>query len=201
MRKILILLAHPELNRSEIHAPLLPMLAAHEAVSLVDLYAEYPNFYIDIRKEQRRLQAHDVVLFQYPLYWFSTPSILKEWQDAVLEYGFAYGEGGDQLHGKAFGQVLSMGTKSEDFQPESGRTSSLEKILLPQRSMAELCGMHALPHLALYDAGSAHEEGRFEAFKLAYLNLIDALADEDVAYREFVKREDFVSLIRKFMGV
>ncbi len=201
MRKILILLAHPELHRSDIHAKLLPMLQSREAVSLVDLYGEYPDFYVDVKKEQNRLLSHDVVLFQYPLYWFSAPSILKEWQDGVLEYGFAYGENGDKLQGKAFGQILSMGTASEDFQPETGRISSLDKLLLPQKSMAALCGMHNLPHLALYDAGSAHEEGRFEGFKLAYLNLIDALADETVSYRDVVKRDDFVSLIRNFMGV
>ena len=37
---------------------------------------------------------HDVVIFQFPLFWYSTPPILKQWQDIVLEYGWAYGEGG-----------------------------------------------------------------------------------------------------------
>ena len=46
------------------------------------------------------LLDHDVVLFQFPLFWYSTPSILKEWQDLVLEHGFAYGAEGDALDGK-----------------------------------------------------------------------------------------------------
>ena len=37
--------------------------------------------------------AHDIVVFQHPFYWCSAPALLKEWQDLVLEYGFAYGAG------------------------------------------------------------------------------------------------------------
>ena len=52
-----------------------------EGVTFVDLYAEYPRFEIDVDREQARLLAHDVIVFQNPLFWYSTPAILKEWQD------------------------------------------------------------------------------------------------------------------------
>ena len=55
---------------------------------------------IDIDAEQQRLLDHDVIIFQCPLFWYSTPSLVKEWQDLVLEHGFAYGAGGDRLSGK-----------------------------------------------------------------------------------------------------
>ena len=63
-----------------------------ERVTLVDLYGEYPDYRIDIDREQQRLRDHDVVVFMFPLYWYSTPSMLKEWQDLVLEHGWAYGQ-------------------------------------------------------------------------------------------------------------
>ncbi len=56
-----------------------------------DLYEAYPDFGIDVGREQERLPAHDVVVFQHPLFWYSTAAILQEWKDLVLEHGWAYG--------------------------------------------------------------------------------------------------------------
>lgn len=99
-KKVLVLFAHPSQRRSEVNMPLFKAAKLVEGVTAVDLYGEYPDYHIDIDREQKRLLEHDVVVFQYPLYWYSTPSILKEWQDLVLEYGFAYGSSGTALHGK-----------------------------------------------------------------------------------------------------
>ena len=85
-RKILVLFAHPSLERSEVNRPLAAATEAIDSVTLVDLYAEYPDFQIDIDREQARLLEHQVVVFMHPLYWYSTPAILKEWQDLVLEH-------------------------------------------------------------------------------------------------------------------
>ena len=99
-RRILVLLAHPALGRSEANKPMVSATRKVAGVSLVDLYAEYPRFEIDIDREQARLRESDVIVFLHPLYWYSTPSLLKEWQDLVLEHGFAYGQQGTALHGK-----------------------------------------------------------------------------------------------------
>ena len=57
----------------------------HKAVTAIDLYAEYPDYNISIEREQQRLVEHDVIIFQFPIYWYSTPALLKEWQDLVPE--------------------------------------------------------------------------------------------------------------------
>ena len=93
-QRVLILFAHPAPERSEVNAPLFEASRGREGVTLVDLYAEYPDYRIDIDREQQRLVDHDVVVFMFPLYWYSTPAILKEWQDLVLEHGWAYGSTG-----------------------------------------------------------------------------------------------------------
>ncbi len=85
--KILILFAHPSQNRSEINVPLFNASKTITNVTCVDLYAEYPTYRIDIDREQQRLIEYDIIVFMFPLYWYSTPSLLKEWQDLVLEYG------------------------------------------------------------------------------------------------------------------
>jgi hypothetical protein len=69
-----------------------------EAVDISDLYEEYPDFYINVKREQQLLIEHDIIVFQHPFYWYSSPAILKQWEDLVLEFGFAYGPGGTKLH-------------------------------------------------------------------------------------------------------
>uniref|UniRef100_A0A7J7ZZN8 Ribosyldihydronicotinamide dehydrogenase [quinone] n=2 Tax=Myotis myotis TaxID=51298 RepID=A0A7J7ZZN8_MYOMY len=44
----------------------------------------------DIVDEQKKVQEADLVIFQFPLYWFSVPAILKGWMDRVLCQGFAF---------------------------------------------------------------------------------------------------------------
>ena len=51
-RRILVLLAHPSLDRSEVNRPMAEAARGIEGVTLVDLYAEYPDFQIDIDREQ-----------------------------------------------------------------------------------------------------------------------------------------------------
>lgn len=60
-------------------------------MAVQDLYEVYPTLNISAKREQKLLLEHDAIVFQHPFYWYSTPAILKEWQDIVLEHGWAYG--------------------------------------------------------------------------------------------------------------
>lgn len=109
--RVLVLFAHPSQHRSEANKPLFEQAKRVDGVTCVDLYAEYPTFKINIDREQKRLLDHDIIIFQFPLYWYSTPAILKEWQDLVLEYGFAYGTDGNELQGKKLLCSITAGGK------------------------------------------------------------------------------------------
>ena len=158
--KVLVLYAHPSQHRSEVNQPMFD--AAHDitGVTLVDLYQQYPTYQIDVEREQQRLLEHDVVVFQFPLYWYSTPSILKEWQDLVLEYGFAYGNEGTALQGKQFICAISAGGAEQAYRMEGYNHYPLEDLLRPIEQMAGITGMKYLPPLALFGARTAVEEGR-----------------------------------------
>lgn len=51
--------------------------------------------------EQEALKKADVIVWQFPIYWYSAPAKMKQWIDDVLAYGFAYGSGGNALKGKS----------------------------------------------------------------------------------------------------
>lgn len=179
-RDVLILFAHPSLGRSEVNKPMVRAAAGIDGVTLVDLYAEYPDFQIDIDREQQRLLAHDVIVFQHPLYWYSTPAILKEWQDLVLEHGFAYGQGGTMLHGKLFLDALTAGGLEDAYRARGYNHFTIGELLQPLEQSAKLCGMTWLPPFALFGARRALEEGRVEQHVRDYVRTLEALRDDRV---------------------
>jgi glutathione-regulated potassium-efflux system ancillary protein KefG len=177
-RRILVLFAHPSLDRSEVNCPMVEAVRELDGVTLVDLYAEYAGFQIDIDREQQRLLEHDVIVFQHPLYWYSTPAILKEWQDLVLEHGFAYGSNGTALHGKIFFNALTAGGKEAAYRADGYNHFTIRELLHPLEQMALLCGMTYLPAFALFSARTAVEEGRANQHVADWTRLLEALRDD-----------------------
>jgi putative NADPH-quinone reductase len=178
MKKILILLAHPRPDRSEVNVVLARAARQVEGVTLVDLYAEYPNFEIDVDREQGRLLAHDVIVFQHPVYWYSCPALLKEWQDLVLEHGFAYGADANALEGKILLNAVTCGARREVYTPDGGYGNELREFFAPFEQTARLCRMGYLPPFALYAAGHAIEEDRLEDHVADYQRLLSAIVEE-----------------------
>lgn len=176
-RKVLVLFAHPSLDRSEVNGPMAEAAAGMEGITLVDLYAEYPDFRIDVDREQKRLLGHDVIVFQHPLYWYSTPAILKEWQDLVLEHGFAYGSGGNKLHGKVFLDALTAGGLEAAYRTEGYNHFTIGQLLQPLEQTANLCGMTWLPPFALFGARLAVEEDRVKHHVADWARTLEALRD------------------------
>ena len=176
-RNVLVLLAHPSPGRSEVNGPMARAAEGIDGVTLVDLYAEYPDFRINVDREQKRLLDHDVIVFQHPLYWYSTPAILKEWQDLVLEYGFAYGSGGNKLHGKVFLDALTAGGLEDAYRDKGYNHFTIGQLLQPLEQTANLCGMTWLPPFALFGARLAVEEGRVEQHVAAWVRTLEALRD------------------------
>ncbi|PSU35659.1 NAD(P)H-dependent oxidoreductase [Photobacterium lutimaris] len=178
--KVLILFAHPSINRSEINRPLFRSSLGIDGVTVVDLYQEYPTFRINIDREQQRLREHDIVVFMFPMYWYSTPAILKEWQDLVLEYGFAYGADGTALQGKKFLCVLTAGGPAAAYCEKGFNHYTLRELLHPLEQTAVLTGMHYLAPYALFGARTAVEEKRVGQHIEGWQRLLLALRDDRV---------------------
>ena len=84
--------------------------------------------------------------------WYSSPALLKEWQDLVLEYGFAYGEKGTALQGKRLLSVLSAGGPRDAYTKEGYNRFTLRELLTPFEQTARLCGMEYLPPFVVHDS-------------------------------------------------
>lgn len=153
-RRALVLFAHPYLGKSRANRALLDALRALGEVTIHDLYESYPHFVINVEREKRLLVEHDVIVFQHPIYWYSTPAILKEWQDQVLQYGWAYGEEGTALRGKDFVSLVTCGSSPEAYSATGLHGVTLPDLLRPLDATANLCGLRKHPPIILYNATS-----------------------------------------------
>ena len=133
------------LERSRVHRRLLARLPRLDDLTLNDLYEAYPDFDIDIAREQRLLLEHDIIAFQHPFFWYSTPPLLKQWQDLVLEHGWAYGRTGVALRGKRVLHVISAGGREEAYQHDGLARHTIGELLAPLEQTATLCGLVGTP--------------------------------------------------------
>lgn len=175
-RSVLILYAHPYPHRSRVNRYLIDRVRQLAGVTVNDLYQHYPHFHIDIGREQRLLRAADVVVFHHPVYWYSAPALLQQWQEEVLEYGFAYGKGGDALHGKTLLSVVTTGHSEGAYSPQGADGCGVTDMLRPFAQTAHHCGMDYLPPWPVYAAHKLNREevaGWCEAYCLRIQELID----------------------------
>ncbi|SMF05027.1 Kef-type potassium/proton antiporter accessory protein, CPA2 family [Alteromonadaceae bacterium Bs31] len=199
-KKVLILFAHPSSHRSEVNAPLFQASQQVEGVTCVDLYARYPKQRINIDKEQQQLNEHDIIIFMFPLYWYSTPAILKEWQDLVLEHGYAYGSGGNALHGKTFLCAISAGGAKSAYQSEGYNHFTVRELLRPLEQTAYLTGMYYLPPFTLFSARNAVEEHRLQSHIDSWLNVLKALRDDKIDVAAYSNATSLNENLRTFVA-
>jgi glutathione-regulated potassium-efflux system ancillary protein KefG len=179
MARVLILFAHPALEKSRVHRRLVAAIPGRPEITFHDLYEAYPRMDVDVAKEQRLLLGHDVVVFQFPFYWYSTPPILKQWQDLVLQHGWAYGSRGTALRGKTLLCALSTGGRAEAYAPDGYNRFTVRQLLAPLEQTARLCGMRFLPPWVVY---GTHRLGEAEIGQAGerYAALLDGLVQDRV---------------------
>jgi len=179
MARVLVYFAHPGRRYSHTNAKMVEAATALDGITFVDLYAEYPRHNIEIDVEQQRLREHDIILFQFPMFWYSTPALLKEWMDLVLEHGFAYGTGGDKLTGKTLMCAVTTAGPEEAYSAQGYQRFSLRTFLSPLDQTAHLCRMKFAAPYVLHSALHAAENGQSEAHATGYGRLLEALRDND----------------------
>ena len=177
--------AHPALERSRVHRRLLSAVAEVTGVTVRDLYEEYPDFYVDVAREQELLEAHDLVVLQHPFFWYSIPPLLKQWIDLVLEHGWAYGSEGDALAGKQVLSVISTGGGEEAYRRGGYNRFTMRQFLAPVEQTFVLCGMTYLPPFVVHGAHGMTVE-QIEAHARAYRRAIEWLRDERLDLEELM---------------
>jgi Putative NADPH-quinone reductase (modulator of drug activity B) len=141
---ITILYAHPYPSVSRANAALLRGIEGLPGVAIRSLYDLYPDFDIDADAERAALESSRLVAFMHPLYWYTTPALLKHWFDQVLVRGWAYGKDASGLRGKDCLWIVTAGGDEDAFD-EGGRHGRPFEAFVPVvEQTARYCGMNWL---------------------------------------------------------
>ena len=156
--KILNLVFHPNLQGSRNNNTWKTQLEESGKITTSrDLYSEYPDFQIDVEKEQALIAEHDRIILQFPFYWYSMPPLLKKWLDDVLAYNFAYGPDGEKLKGKDMQVVVSVGGR-EKFYSGFDIFTTVPDLLRPFQLTANLTQMNYLQPEYMFNADAAEQD-------------------------------------------
>ena len=162
---IYVIAAHPAWTESRVNRPVMQAALGLARVRMQDLYSSYPDYSIDIAREQAALAKASLVVLLHPIQWYSMPALQKLWLDEALTYGWAYGQGdasggagaGRALLGKDLWLVTTTDWPEASYHPQGYNRYFFDAFLPPYEQTAALCGMRFLPPLVLHGAESASQ--------------------------------------------
>lgn len=143
--KTLIIAAHPDIAHSRVNKSWLNAAKKDGNFVIHEIYKEYPNWQIDVKKEQGLLEKFECAVFEFPLYWYSYPPLLKKYFDDVFAYGWAYGSKGKALNGKKFALAVSVGDDKHEYSKDGHIGFSIEEVITPFKSAVNFVGAKLLP--------------------------------------------------------
>jgi putative NADPH-quinone reductase len=139
------------------------------------------RFSADIIAEQDKVAAADLLIFQFPLWWYSVPAILKGWADRVLSHGFAFTnelvfERG-MLRGRRAMISVTTGGSAEELQADRRYTGTMDEFLKPfSGGVLRFVGLEVLPPHIAYAVATMDAEGRTRQIDTYRTMLRSALA-------------------------
>ncbi|WP_046216665.1 NAD(P)H-dependent oxidoreductase [Paenibacillus wulumuqiensis] len=171
--KTLVILAHPDIEVSRVNQRWRKELLQHPGdITIHELYKEYPDWNIDVPREQEMMEAYDHVIFQFPFYWYSYPPLLKKWFDDVFTYGWAYGSAGNKLNGKKLGLAISIGDKKENYTSEGSVSFTVDQLIAPFVASTIHVGAIALPYFAVFGSSFQASDEEIDLSAREYIDYI-----------------------------
>ncbi len=152
---VLVINGHPNLDKSFANAEILRLLGQHTDWQITHA-ADFTN---DIKAEQARLLKADVVVVQFPLYWSTFPSVMKEWIDQVFTYGFAFGPDSSQLKGKKLLFSITAGATAESYSETGFNFMPLENYQRSFEHAFKAAEMDILDTIVTFEMNAIPEEG------------------------------------------
>ncbi|WP_030220878.1 NAD(P)H-dependent oxidoreductase [Streptomyces bikiniensis] len=149
----------------------------------------------DVLAEQEKLLWADAIVFQFPLWWYTMPAILKGWVDRVFTHRFAYGVGehSDTKYGERFGEGTLAGRRAllsvtvggpESHYAARGINGPVDDLLFPiQHGILHYPGIEVLPPFVLYGADRVTAEDYPDIAKAWEQRLLTLESTEPIPFR------------------
>lgn len=171
MDKTLVVVAHPHMEKSRVNKRWVEELNKHsDLITVHHLYPAYPDKIIRIEREQDLLVEHGRLVLQFPLQWYGTPSLLKQWLDEVFTVEWLFGPG-RVVAGKELVLAVSIGGTEAAYQAGGLIGYTVSELLRPLQAFANQIGVTLLPHFKLHDAKQTTDD-QLAASSTAYIRHI-----------------------------
>ena len=139
MKKIVIISGHPDLKTSVANAAIIEELEKRLPEAEIRKLDElYPAYRINVEAEQEALLRADLIVWQFPFFWYSLPALMKKWLDEVFLHGFAHGSKG-KLGGKKFLVSFTAGAPAVAYTGEEGSIADITHLTEAFEATAKLC--------------------------------------------------------------
>lgn len=179
--KTLVIVIHPNLNSTSIvNKRWYEELKKYpEKFEVRNLYELYPDEQINVAEEQRLIETHEKIIFQFPVYWNSCPPLFKKWIDEVLSYGWAYGStSGYKFANKKVALALTSSGTAFDYSSSGVFKYTLEEFTRPFEISFDWIKAQYKPFFAFLGAPHVMDEHTFEKVEQSardYILFIESL--------------------------
>lgn len=144
MNNILIVSGHTDLNNSVANKKILEELNKSLPNAEIDYLSElYSDYKINVDEEQEKLLKADIIVLQYPIFWYSMPSLLEKWMEETFKHGFSHGSRGDKLKSKKVIVSITTGAPEDAYE-------NIDKFLNPIKASCKLCQMEYIGNIVTY---------------------------------------------------
>lgn len=131
-----------------------------------NLDEEYADFNIDVPAEQAKMEAADIIVLQFPIFWYSMPSIVAKWMEETFTHGWSHGSKGKALVGKKLLISFTTGAPADMYVEGGIQMYPVETMMTRFEQTANLCGLDYVGYV--YTGGVAYAS-RPDAEKLALM--------------------------------
>lgn len=197
MKKATVILAHPRFEQSYANKEIIRQIDSQiPNADIRDVSRMYPDFQIDIAAEQKALEESDVIVFQFPWWWYSSPAILKHYLDEVLQFGWAYGPNSNALVGKHLIISTTAGGGDSFYKPGGANHFYIDSLLAPFEETALKARMiwhrAVRSHDMAYVPGIYHSEKSVTARAKKHADELIGVVKEIVEFSEEDCIKDFL---------
>ena len=182
--RTLIIIAHPNVEESSTQQFLID---SSKSIKEVNTYILEEK--IDKEKSLELLKNHERIIFQFPMYWYSAPFLLKKWIDLVFDDSLLTGS----LLGKEMGIVVSLGVSEENFVSGGKEKFTLSELFRPFEALANKCQMTYLPIFSI-PLFSYMKERKKKELLIAYQQYLTK--SSDISFKS--KEEWFIKKLKGF---
>ena len=125
--------------------------------------------------ERNKFLWADSIIFQFPIYWFNCPPLMKKWLDEVFTDGWAYGKNGNNLENRNVGLAVTAGISENNYSKSGKYKHTLKEILLPFEITFNYCSANYKGFNAFYSAEFEATDKRIKDSIPQYINFLNSI--------------------------